>query len=80
MKYGIIQQGMWMIFQSSFRKRLSVLHITDEKAKRYFKTAHQKHREIILMIEPFDEDDVLLVNILSASAFAVIYLSLPERV
>lgn len=29
------------------------------------------------MIEPFDEDDVLLVNILSASAFAVIYLSLP---
>lgn len=31
------------------------------------------------MIEPFGKDDVLLVNILSASAFAAIYLSLPTE-
>ena len=79
-KYGIIQHGMWMIFQSSFRKQLYLLHITDEKAKKkIMKTAYQKYREITLMVEPFGENDVLLVNILSASAFAAIYLSLPEE-
>ena len=79
-KYGIIQHGMWMIFQSSFRKQLSVLHIADEKVKKdIMKTAYQKYRKIILMIEPFGEDDVLLVNILSASVFAAIYLSLPAE-
>ena len=43
------------------------------------KTAHQKYREIIRMIDPFGKNDVLLVNILSASAFAGIYLSLPAE-
>ena len=80
MKYGMIQQGMWMLFQSSFRKQLSILHITDEKAKKEIMiAAHHKYREIILMIEPFGKEDVLLANILSASAFAAIYLSLPAE-
>lgn len=71
---------MWMIFQSSFRKQLTVLHITDEKVKKdIMKTARQKYREIILTIESFGENDVLLVNILSSSAFAAIYLSLPAE-
>ena len=79
-KYGIIQHGMWMIFQSGFRKQLSLLHITEERAKKdIMKTAHQKYREIIRMIDPFGKNDVLLVNILSASAFAGIYLSLPAE-
>ena len=80
MKYGIIQHGMWMIFRSSFQKQLSVLHITDEKVKKdIMKKAYQKYRDITLMIEPFGGNDVLLVNILSASAFAAIYLSLPAE-
>lgn len=79
-KYGIIQHGMWTIFQSGFRKQLSLLHIADERAKKdIMRTAYQKYREIIHMIDPFGKDDVLLVNILSASAFAAIYLSLPAE-
>lgn len=80
MKYGFVQWGMWVMFQGSFRKQLSVLHITDEKVKKdIMKTAYQKYGEIIRLIEPFKEHDVLLMNILSASAFAAIYLSLPTE-
>lgn len=69
-----------MIFQSGFRKQLSVLHITDEKVKKdIMMAAYQKYQEIIHMIESFGEYDVLLINILSASAFAAIYLSLPTE-
>lgn len=80
MKYGIIQRGMWWIFQKSFRRNLSILHITDKKAKKdIMKAAHQKYQEIISQIEPFGKNDVLLINILSASGFAAIYLSLPTE-
>ena len=41
------------------------------------KTAYRKYQEIVSSIDTFEENDVLLMNILSASGFAAIYLSLP---
>lgn len=79
MKNGLVPRTMWSVFQSGFRRNLAILHITDKKTQKdIMKSAHEKYREIVSMIDPFGENDVLLMNILSASGFAAIYLSLPE--
>lgn len=80
MKYGIIQYGMWAVFQHSFQEHLIILNITDNKIKKeIMKKAKWKYREIISEIEQFGENDVLLMNILSAALFAAIYLCLPPE-
>lgn len=78
MQNGIISCTMWWIFQGGFQKNLSILHISDKKIQKgIMKTAYRKYQEIVSSIDTFEENDVLLMNILSASGFAAIYLSLP---
>jgi hypothetical protein len=75
MKLYFMPALMWQAFRKSFQDNLNVLGVADKE--RTMRQAKAKYKEIIARIPPFQKDDVLRINILSAAMFAAVYLSLP---
>ncbi len=68
---------MWTLFAPTFRQHLSILGVTGGRT--VMKKAKIKYRSIIKDIPPFGKNDILLVNLLSATQIAAIYLSLNKK-
>lgn len=77
MKYGYLPKLMWRVFAPNFKKQLNT--ISSENTKKVMNTAHKKYKEILADIQEFDKDDRFILNILSASMLAAVYLSLDNK-
>ena len=77
MNMFLVPSIMWGFFRASFAKNLPIITSADHKP--LMRQAKRKYREIVRLIPPFQKDDILLVNILSAAMLASVYLSLPQK-
>lgn len=77
MKYGVMPKAMWLFFQGSFQRELH--RMSDADAKAVMKRAAKRYREILAPIPEFEKGDRFLINILSASMLAAVYLELPKK-
>ncbi len=77
MKYGFLPRAMWLVFRGSFQKQLS--SITQQNSGVLMRKALEAYRTILSAIPKFDRDDRFVVNILSASMLAAVYLNLPKK-
>lgn len=77
MKYGFLPRGMWLVFHRSFEKQLFLM--TNDDPGALMRKAHETYRGILADIPDFDKDDRFLMNILSASMLAAVYLNLGEK-
>ena len=68
---------MWTLFRSTFKKNLSMLGVEDRRP--LMGRAKKRYEQILKDIPEYGENDVLLVNLLSASIFAAIYLNLDNK-
>lgn len=77
MKYGFMPKVMWACFKGSFERELYRLSKAD--TKNVMHKAAKRYREILTPIPEFEKGDRFLINILSASMLAAVYLELPEK-
>jgi len=68
---------MWLCFHGSFERELYRMCSFD--AQSVMSRAGKRYREILRPIPEFEEGDRFLINILSASMLAAVYLELPEK-
>ena len=76
-KIGILHKAMWTLFRPTFQKNLSLLGVKDGCV--LMSHARKRYKQILKDIPEYGENDVLLVNLLSAAMFAAIYLSLDKK-
>ena len=80
MKYAGMPMGMWMLFSSSFRKRLTTALGYDlNAAKRITAKAKLRYREIIASLPEFEKGDRFKMNIVSCAMLAAFLLNMPAR-
>jgi len=80
MKYSGMPQGMWLLFQNSFRLKLttelsydkSTSHVICNKAK-------AKYKEIIGRLPEFEKKDRFKMNIVSCAMLSAFILSMPKK-
>lgn len=77
MKIGFLPGAMWALFCPTFRKNTGMLGVENEQV--LMAGAHKRYRQILKDVPEFGENDVLLVNLLSASMLAAIYLELDHK-
>lgn len=77
MKIGFLQKTMWVLFRPTFQKNLPMLGVEDKRT--LMDSARKRYYQILKDIPEYGENDVLLVNLLSASMYAAIYLSLDSK-
>ena len=77
MRIGILQKTMWALFRPTFQKNLSLLGVKDGRT--LMGHAKKRYEQILKGIPEYGENDVLLVNLLSAAMYAAIYLSLDKK-
>ena len=77
MKYGFMPKAMWAIFSPTFERELYRMSSAD--AKTVMRRAAQRYQQILAPIPAFEKGDRFLVNILSGSMLAAVYLELPEK-
>lgn len=79
MKCGVLERSVWLLFRGSFQRNLSLFHIPQKERKIVMRMANEKYREIIAFIPPFEKNDILRVNIISAAQLASVYLCLKNK-
>lgn len=77
MKYTFLPRAMWAIFSPTFERELH--RMSDADARPVMKQAALRYRKILETIPEFEKGDRFLINILSASMLAAVYLELPEK-
>lgn len=77
MKYGFLPRAIWFVFRGSFQKQLP--SITQQNPRLLMRKAKKAYRTVLHTIPEFDKGDRFLVNILSASMLAAVYLNLLKR-
>lgn len=73
----MLQKTMWTLFRPTFQKNLSLLGVKDGRT--LMSHAKKRYEQILKDIPEYGENDVLLVNLLSAAMYAAIYLSLDKK-
>ncbi len=79
MKNGMISKLMWSAYNRSFTRNMPLIGVDKAQSGSVIKKAKIKYSEILAVILPFEENDILLINILSAATLASIYLCVPEK-
>ena len=80
MKYAGMPQGMWLLYQRSFRRELTaVLGIPDADAKEIARGAKKRYREIIARLPEFEKGDRFKMNLVNSAVFAAFYLGLGQK-
>ena len=80
MKYAGMPWGMWALFCSSFRKKLTEVYGYDPRiAKAITAKARQSYREIIRKIPAFEKTDRFRMNIVNCAMLSAFLLHLPEK-
>lgn len=80
MKYTGMPQAMWILYEGSFKKQLTIILGYDKKtARNIMKKSKPKYKEIILDIPEFEKEDRFKLNIVNASMIAAIILNMPNR-
>ena len=77
MRNRAITQTMWVLFAPTLKKHLPILGVSDSNA--VMEKARKKYRAIIKVIPPFGKNDILILNLISATEIAAIYLSLDPK-
>lgn len=77
MKYTFLPKAMWAIFRPTFERELH--RMSDADTRSVMKQAALRYRKILEPIPEFEKGDRFLINILSASMLAAVYLELPEK-
>ena len=80
MKYTGMPEGMWLLFQRSFRKEMvSVLGYSEAAAAETEKKALRKYKEIIVGLPEFEKGDRFKMNIVSCAMLAAFYLNMEHK-
>ena len=80
MKYSGMPQGMWLLFQSSFRRKLTTeLSYDKSTAHTICKKAKAKYKEIIGRLPEFEKKDRFKMNIVSCAMLSAFILSMPKK-
>ena len=80
MRYIGMPAGMWLLFASSFEKRLTTeLKYSAAEAKQIRKQAHGKYKEIIKKLPEFEKEDRFLMNIVNCAMLSAFTLNMPKR-
>ena len=80
MKYMGIPAAMWMLFERSFRKQLSlVMALSPAEAETTTRAAKKRYRQIISELPVFEKQDQFCINIVSCAMLAAFVLSMPRR-
>lgn len=77
MKHEVVSKLMWVGFEKGFREFLPILTLEDSDI--VMSRSKKKYMEICRRLPSWQENDVLLVNLLSGASVAAIYLSLNEK-
>lgn len=78
MKYAGMPMAMWIVFNSSFRKKLTdVLDIDKPEAKAITKNAKVKYKELIAKLPEFEKEDIFKMNIVNCAMLSAFFLNLP---
>ena len=80
MRYLGLPAGLWALFASSFRRKLTdVLGYDRAAAERITKAAHAKYRTLIAHLPDFEAGDRFQMNIASCAMLSAFVLNMPER-
>ena len=80
MKYAGMPMGMWTLFGSSFKNRLTCVFGYDkETAKAVVKKAKPKYKEIIATLPEFENGDRFKMNVVNCAMLGAFVLSMPSR-
>lgn len=79
MKNTILTRLCWQVSAPSYKKGLAIIGVPDVKTGVVMKKAKQRYGEILNKIPTFGKNDVLFINLLSASMLAAVYLSLDNK-
>ncbi|MBE7009482.1 MAG: hypothetical protein E7422_10165 [Ruminococcaceae bacterium] len=80
MNYFGMPQGMWLLYEGSFRRNLTaVLGFDRETADRVARMAKPTYREIIGRLPAFEKGDRFRMNIVNCALFSAFLLHMPER-
>ncbi len=78
MKYDFMAKAFWKVFRGGYEYELKhTLGITN--AKEVMKKAHVIYQEMLESIQPFEEKNRFISNLLLASILGGIYISLEEK-
>lgn len=77
MKYGFFPRAKWAVFQGPFRRQLPI--ITGCETSALMRRVKHTYREILRPVSKFERNDRFLVNLLSATILAAVYLNLPGK-
>ena len=80
MKYSGMPQGMWLLFQKSFRLKLTT-ELSCDNATSYVicKKAKAKYKEIIGRLPEFEKKDRFKMNIVSCAMLSAFILNMPKK-
>lgn len=80
MKYIGMPMGMWLLFESSFKKNLTaVFGLNQATARAVMMDGKARYREIIRKVPAFEKGDRFQMNLVGAAMLAAVVLSMPER-
>lgn len=80
MKYSGMPQGMWLLFQKSFRLKLTTELRYDKSTSHVIcKKAKAKYKEIIGRLPEFEKKDRFKMNIISCAMLSAFILSMPKK-
>ncbi|GEM_PF-2808883 len=77
MKIGIMEKAMWALFRPTFQKHTSLIGVDDPAA--LMKKAERQYYEILKGIPEYGQNDILLINLVSAAMYASVYMSLEQK-
>lgn len=78
MKYDFMAKAFWKVFRGGYEYELKhTLGITNTKT--VMKKAHENYKKMVESIQPFEEKNRFISNLLLASILGGIYISLEEK-
>ena len=81
MKYQGMPSAMWLLFATSFRKRLqSTFNYSEHESKTVSAAAKERYRAIIEKLPEFEKGDRFKMNIVSCAMFAAFALNIKREV
>lgn len=79
MRNTILTRLGWQVSAPSYKNSLSIIGVPDIKTDMVMKAAKQRYGEILNKIPVFGKNDILFINLLSATMLAAVYLSLDNK-
>lgn len=79
MKNTVLTRLGWQMSAPSYKKSLGIIGVPDSESVKVMENAKKRYSKILDRIPKYGKNDVLFINLLSASMLAAVYLSLDNK-